>query len=645
MRPFCVRAGVLSASLTTLFAVCGIVGGLTFRDEDLRPFLESALEDLHLRGPDARGRHVQGQVALGHTRLSVLDLTSAGEQPMFAAGGQLGITFNGEIYNFQDLRRQLQGAGYRFTTATDTEVLLHGYDAWGMEGLLKRADGMFAFGLVDYCNSRLFLARDPFGKKPLYYYRDDSCFLFCSDLRPIYRFKRPLLQLDEVSLDHYLMELCVPQPRTIWRQARQVPPATYLQVDLQSGEQRTVTYWSLPGGDWDRPPAAEAQRQLSSRLRDSIMKRTVADVPVGCFLSGGVDSGLVVALLSQSSSEPVRTFSVGIEGEENELPDARRVAQRYGTRHQEFMASSSWTEDLDWIVSRLGEPFADSSLLPSFYLCQAMRNQIKVVLSGDGGDELFGGYREYLRAYQTDRFLARYPPWARWFAVQADKIWARLVRRKGENLGSLWSYSRMDPAQRLDRQMGFALGQRHKLYNQGGLQALAGRAEEVLAQVWSQSQRGDCADSLMRASLRTRLLNDYLVKVDRASMLNSLEVRSPFLDRSLAEWAFRLHPQVRFGPGEQKWLLKNLAEQEIDAQIRLRPKRGFSVPVGQWLRGPLRERLQALTDPAGALGRLGLFRLSYVGSLLEEHCTQRRDHSHRLWSLLILALWLESLEA
>ncbi len=624
-------------------SVCGIAGAVSFENEDIETFLARALEDMRFRGPDAHGLQRVGNVGLGHTRLSIVDLSEAGHQPMFSPSGEVGITFNGEIYNFPALKQELQSAGCEFRTRTDTEVLLQGYEYWGLSGLLQRIEGMFALGLLDSREHLLILVRDHFGKKPLYYYQDESCFLFSSDLRTIHRQKREKLTFDEVALDYYLTEVSVPQPRSIWKQVRQLPPASYLKLDLRSGAKQIQRYWELPREEWLQPSPAEAERTLRELLIQAVSKRTIADVPVGCFLSGGVDSGLVVALLSQVSEGPVRTYSVGISGEDNELPDARIVAERYRTQHLELMATPQLAEDLPRIVSQLGEPFADSSLLPSFCICQAMRQQVKVVLSGDGGDELFGGYAEYLRAYRTDRFLERYPRWIRWLVVQADKVWARLLKRRGENLGSLWTHSRQLPHDRLYRHMGFSQRDRQMLYLPGVARERAGRAEQILDELWRENARGDCADSLMRTSIRTRLLNDYLVKVDRASMMNSLEVRSPFLDKALTEWAFRLHPKVRFGAGEQKWLLKNLAEKEVDAGIRARPKRGFGIPVREWLCGPLRDQVMQLADAQGPLAGMGLFDLGHISRVCFEHLSGRVNHSDRIWTLLILKLWLEQL--
>ncbi|MBS2034791.1 asparagine synthase (glutamine-hydrolyzing) [bacterium] len=623
--------------------MCGIAGAVSFENEDIDQYLARAVEDMHSRGPDSHGIHRLENVGLAHTRLSIVDLSEAGHQPMSSPCGQIWITFNGEIYNFPALKRQLQELGLVFRTRTDTEVLLQGYQTWGLPGLLQRIEGMFAFGLHDQRLGLLYLVRDHFGKKPLYYYQDSGSFLFGSDIRTIHRQKRACLTFDEVALDYYLTEVSVPQPRTIWKQVRQLPPGSFLQLNLRDGKTEIQRYWKLAGPDWISPSPAEAEETLRVLLTDAITRRTLADVPVGCFLSGGVDSGLVVALLSQASEGAVRTYSVGISSEENELPDARIVAERYRTQHVELMATPRLAEDLPKIVSRLGEPFADSSLLPSFCICQAMREQVKVVLSGDGGDELFGGYAEYLRAFRTDCFLERYPRWLRWFAVQADKLWARLIKRRGENLGSLWTHWRQAPHDRLYRHMGFCQRDREMLYAPGVCRELAGQAEAVLDELWRDSAGDDCADSLMRTSLRTRLLNDYLVKVDRASMMNSLEVRSPFLDKALAEWAFRLHPKLKFGPGEQKWLLKNLAEKEVDPGIRVRPKRGFGIPVKEWLRGPLREQVMQLSDTGGPLAKVGLFNLKKVSEVAFEHLSGRADHSDRIWTLLVLSLWLQQL--
>lgn len=620
--------------------MCGIGGYISKRRTfDGETFLTACDESMCQRGPDQHGNLVEGNVGLVHRRLSIIDLSESGRQPMTDASGRLSITYNGEIYNYRELKTELGQKGYNFRSGSDTEVILQGYLAWGFKALLQRLEGMFAFAIYDRQERTLCFGRDHFGKKPLYYYEDEDCFLFASDIRPIHKEVKQRLTVDLETIDYYLSELSSPQPHTIWKQIKQIPPGNYLIVDTVKFDLKNGRYWQLPRHTTMAVSLEDAVEQTESLLTKAILKRTVADVPVGCFLSGGIDSGMVVSLLATHSSEKVRTFSVGFDGENNELPDARIVAERYQTDHHEIIITPSIIEDLPHLLEYVGEPFADSSLLPSYYVCKAMSGQLKVVLSGDGGDELFGGYSQYLLSYKTDQFLASHPArWSAYFSAQADKLVARIQGKK-ENAGSFLHYAHLSGAERLFRQMGFTEAEKRNLYTADAKSAVPSFFSSWSNHCWKESESGSLTSTIMRASLNTRLLNDYLVKVDRASMINSLEVRSPFLDKDLAAFAFSLPDEWKFSGAVSKYILKKLASRYFDPAVFTKPKRGFGFPLEKWLHKDFQHRLRELTDPNAPLYKLGLFEQKTVADLVNQFHQGRPGLGHRIWSLLCLDEW------
>ena len=623
--------------------MCGICGSIRQASEDdLRNEIDHMLPFMQHRGPDFGDSLIAPPVALGHRRLSIVDLSEHANQPMRSADHQLAVVYNGEIYNFRELKRELEGAGCHFTTQTDTEVILHGYAHWGLEALLYRLEGMFAFALTDFARGDTVLVRDQLGKKPLYVYSTASELLFASDLRAIHAVRKAQLTVDFEALDHYFTELCMPQPHTVWREVKQLQPGHFLRCDHTTLDVESHCYWKLelPDEYVDLSEENILQR-TETLLRAAIDRRSYADVPMGCFLSGGIDSGLVTAFMAQQSDHRIDTFSVGMAHETmNELPDAAIVAKRYNTRHHDITVNADVVDVLPDLLNAVGEPFADSSLLPSHFVCQAIKGSVTVALSGDGGDELFGGYTEYNRAYRAWRFGVDFPAGMRRdAAVFLDKLQSRLGKRR-ENLGSYADFLKWSPEQMMHRDMGWL--STANLYHPDFNDARSGFGTRYLADRFAEYDGAPLIDQLMAASLNTRLLNDYLVKLDRASMYNSLEVRSPFLDGELLAFAFSIHPDAKFKTGT-KHILKTLAQRHIDTNIHLRPKRGFGIPLHEWLRNDLKSWAHDRVF-SGQLAQTGWFNRSEITRIWDEHMSEKANHVHKLWALICLAVWLDGLE-
>lgn len=617
--------------------MCGIAGIINFQGSG-EDSLRRMLKCLSLRGPDHQGIWYDDRVTLGHARLSIIDISTAGNQPMWANDNV--ITYNGEIYNFPALKESLHQLGYRFETGSDTEVLLKGYHCWGMQSLLQKLEGMFAFCLYDQKKGLVFFCRDRLGKKPLYLCSENGALYFASEITSL-RSVGLGKGIDLESLDYYLTELAVPQPKSIFTNIEQLRPATFRTISINNPLGFIDKQYYQPS--IERQGAieeAELLRQLEEHLGDAIFKRTIADVPIGAFLSGGVDSGLIVALLAERSNSPVKTFSVGFEEEShNELPLARLVSSKYSTEHTEILLNSSdLPEALESTLTYVGEPFADPSILPTAVICKHISRSVKVALSGDGGDEIFGGYGEFLTAYNTDNFALLNNPLARNIKVFQNNV--QRVFRTGNSRSSLYNaYLKMDGASRLSRYQGFDKNEKARLYTEA-YQKKCCWGEEYMSALWSKNgKENSILDSLFLTMLQTRLLNNYLVKVDRASMMNSLEVRSPFVDHRLIDFAFRINAsQLLNGGITTKYLLKKLVQKKYDPLIMQRTKKGFEMPLAKWLRGDLREMTQDLLSRDSVKDR-GLFNEKVVEKYLSEHMNKKHDHSYRIWSLLCLEIW------
>jgi len=640
--------------------MCGICG-IHFRDPSQavpRDLLTRMVGLLRHRGPDDAGTYVRGDlpadasaeppparnVGLGMARLSVIDVLG-GHQPMPNEDGSVWVVCNGEVYNFRELRDELIARGHRFRTRSDTEVLPHLYEEQG-ERFVARLRGMFAIALWDERAQRLLLARDRMGQKPLCYCDDGARLVFASELQALVEAPGVPRTLSPEALDLYLTYQYVPAPLTIYEGIRKLPPAHFLSVT--SGETRLERYWDLP---LEPEPLAEpetAAEELRERLAEAVRLRLVSDVPLGAFLSGGIDSSIVVGLMARQCKQPVRTFSIGFgERRYDELDYARVAARRFATDHREFLVTPDAIELLPSLVRHYGEPFADSSAIPTWYLAQRTREHVTVALSGDGGDEAFAGYQRYL-AMRLGGLYDELPEAARaaWEGLTAGLVpkipasaqprtLGRRVRRLLEGL----------PRPQAERYVNwiayFRREDKEGLYTDEFAARLPDRqAESYLADEFAKVATLDPVAATSRVDAVTYLPNDILVKVDIASMAHSLEVRSPFLDHEVMRLAFSLPTSAKLGPfgTSLKSLLRTAFADLLPDEIRRRGKMGFGVPIALWLRGQLRGYLQEHLLSPECLGR-GHFRPEAVRRLVAEHLDGKADHASRLWALLNLELW------
>ena len=598
------------------------------------------------RGPDAQGVWSDERCALGHRRLSIIDLSDAGRQPMANSDGSVLITFNGEIYNFQQLRRELESLGHNFRTRTDTEAIIYAYEQWGVDCLAKLR-GMFAFGIWDRRRRRLFLARDRVGKKPLFYAQFGDRFLFASELQGILADKGVPREVDPRAIDAYLGYGYAPAPHTAFKGVYKLPPAHYLILDLkQTGfEKRVERYWSLDYGPKLRIGEDDACEALREKLTEAVRLRMISDVPLGAFLSGGIDSSIVVGLMAKLSGAKVKTFSIGFkEAAYDETGHARRIAERWDTDHHEFIVEPDALSILPKLVRHYGEPYADSSAIPTFYVAQMTRRHVTVALNGDGGDESFAGYERYLANYLAERMQS----------VPGVAMAARALSRVIPD--SINPKSRVRQARRFLAVASLRMAERYprwlkmfqdeakpRLYSREFSGLLNGHADESLFANGScglpaSDLPPDPVDAAMAVDVASYLPYDLLVKVDITAMANSLEARSPFLDHEVMEFAARLPVEIKFRGRRLKHLLKRTFADLLPPENVNRRKMGFGVPVGQWFRGPLGELLQEALLSQQSLAR-GYFREPEVKRLVVEHLERRADHSFQLWNLLMLELW------
>ena len=591
---------------------------------------------LRHRGPDDHGVYVNGHVGLAHQRLSILDLSRAGHQPMSNEDGSVWIVFNGEIYNFQELRDSLPSS-HRLRSRSDTEVIIHLYEEHGVQ-CLSMLRGMFAFAIWDQRRQRLVLARDRLGKKPLFYTADERGLAFASELKALL-VDRTCPDIDPVALHHYLTFQYVPAPRTIFLGIRKLPPGHLLVYE--GGKVSESAYWSL---DYDRkaPIRSEAEclEEFRTLLEESVRLRLVSDVPLGAFLSGGVDSSSVVAVMSRLMNEPVKTFSIGFKEEPyNELPYAGEVARLFGTDHHEFIVEPKALEILPTLVRIYDEPFADSSAIPTYYVSQLSRQYVTVVLNGDGGDELLGGYPRY-RFTALDHAIPRYlSTSSRESLRRAFDSWlpnARGVRRLREKAERL-----LAPVSRtyLSRICYFSPAEKDELYTADFSGTMRGHDSYDLLTGWFEEAKAtELLDQLLSVDTRSYLPDDLLVKVDRATMAHALEARSPLLDHRLMEFSASLPVSMKVRNGQTKYLLKAAMRGTLPDHILDRPKQGFGVPIDRWFREDCREFLREVLLSPRCVQR-GYFRPEVVRRMIDDHQHGKEDYAYRLYALLMLELW------
>lgn len=629
--------------------MCGIAGILDLKGRGVAGAdVERMCAKLVHRGPDEEGYHVDGGLAFGQRRLSIIDLSS-GRQPMGNEDGAVWLTFNGEIYNFQELRPELERQGHRFATSSDTEVILHAYEQHG-PACLSRFRGMFAFAVWDGPRRRLFLARDRVGKKPLFYCECDGRFLFASELQALLADRGVSREVDAEAVDDYLTYGYVPAPRTAFRGVFKLPPGHSLTVELEDDgvgvrRRKVERYWSLDYLPKLGLDEEEASDRLLEVLTEAVRLRMIADVPLGALLSGGVDSSLIVALMSGLSDRPVNTFSIGFDEKAfNELPYARLVARMYGADHHELIVRPKALDVLPTLVRHYGEPFADSSAVPSYYAAQLTRRHVTVALNGDGGDESFAGYDRYLGVRLAERY-GRVPRPLRAGVIEplAALIPGSLSRRNrlGQAKRFLGAASAPAPGRYLRWMTYFGPDRKKDLYTPGFRDRLGGHdgGEWLLGLLGDAQARGlGSLDAALATDVASYLPYDLLVKMDIATMANSLEARSPLLDQNVMEFAAALPESFKVRGAGLKHLLKKVARKFLPAENLRRRKMGFGVPVGDWMRGELRPLVDgALLSPRG-LGR-GYFQPAAVQRLVAEHASGADDHTARLWALLWLELW------
>jgi asparagine synthase (glutamine-hydrolysing) len=618
--------------------MCGIAGFLAFGEirpgEELLRAMEGAM--VH-RGPDASGTHLSpdGKTGLSHRRLSILDLTETGSQPMASADGSMILCYNGEVYNFREIREELETKGHRFRGGSDTEVILAACREWGVREAVSRFIGMFAFALWDERAGRLHLVRDRLGIKPLFLARAPGLMLFASELKALMACPYFSREVDRAALQYFLEFQYVPAPHSIFRGARKILPGHIITI-AADGTETDQVYWDL-FDHWkagDAPPRAEGEylEELSSLLVSSIRYRLISDVPLGAFLSGGIDSSLTAALMQKAASGPVKTFSIGfLEKGYDESGYAREVARHLGTDHREKMCTPAEALALvRMIPEAYDEPFADSSAIPTMLVSEFTRRHVTVSLSGDGGDELFCGYPRYDWVRQgavvqgIPGFLRR--PLASLLA----RIPVHRIQRGAESI------LHDDPAEMYFHTVGIFERRRigeivPQVVDDAGLSYF---------RTFRDPRGGGIVERAMATDIRTYLVDDILAKVDRASMAFSLEARVPLLDHRVVEFAARLPMEYKVRGRETKYLLRKVLYSRVPRELIERPKMGFGIPVNRWLRNELRPLLDEYLN-GERVRREGFLRPEGVDRVVREHLSGRRDHQYRLWALLVFAMWRE----
>jgi len=612
--------------------MCGIAGILRLDGIKIdERWLRAMTAKMAHRGPDHEGIWSDGPLGLGHRRLSIIDLHT-GNQPISNEDGSVWVVFNGEIYNFRELRRDLESRGHVFKTTSDTEVLIHGYEEWDKE-MMGRLNGMFAFALWNARERKLLLVRDRLGVKPLYYHLSRNVLIFASELQAM--MASPLLsgEINMDALELYLHYQYIPSPLTVYKNVYKLKPSEWLELDLIEKKNGRGIYWDI---DLTREPNESKSMEewidlFGALIEDAVRLRLYSDVPFGAFLSGGTDSGLTVAMMSKNLSQPVHTFSIGLDGaEEDELPDAAEVARRFNTVHETLKIAPEGLEIIPKICPHFGEPFADSSAVPTYYVSKMAASKVKMVLSGDGGDEMFGGYLAYqtlLRGKRVD-FLPK-------------KILQKAVGLHPRGmLGWGLRFAGSDWEQRHDQFMcHFSLEERKKLLRNSSCFSEPDYYAQRYPNQWS--------DIILKAQyldLKTYLPDDILVKVDRMSMANSLEVRSPLLDYRIAEAAFSMPTSMKIPKPSRngitgKFILKELASSHLGREYVYKAKRGFGIPIDRWLKEDrkryMADTLLSISSPVNDyLDR------SFVQTLAKEHQSGRFNHCAKLWNLLMLDGWL-----
>jgi len=620
--------------------MCGIAGFSQFNQVKAKQqtLVEMGNAIFH-RGPDAGGEYIGENIALCHRRLSIIDLSDAGVQPMHSADDKFVIAFNGEIYNFLELRTSLQSEGYQFNTHTDTEVILALYDKYG-EKCLEHLNGMFAFALWNKEKKELFVARDRMGKKPLYYYFDNENIFFASELKALLVLPNiPKNVRDDAVYDFFVYQY-IPDPKTIFENIYKLEPGHFITVNVNGFNKRE--YWDVSFAHTSNDSEEKIKADLTTLTDHCTKSRMISDVPLGAFLSGGVDSSGIVALMAKNSKSPITTCSIGFDDEKyNEVDFARSVAEQYKTNHHEFTVHKNVKDELNHIVSFFDEPFADPSLVPTYFVSELAKQKVTVAVAGDGGDEVFAGYEKYTVDHIENQLRQKVPLALRKYlfpplAKAAGCINATPFRRAKSLLTSL----SVEPA------MGFYITNSfitdeiwNDLVNDEMKKKLAGyHPSKITLDAYNKADGSDHLSKILYTDMKTYLPGGILVKVDRMSMANSLEVRAPILDYKLVEFAAKIPSKFKFNNGEKKYILKEIFKPFLSDDILYRKKMGFSVPLGDWLRG----EIKALAEDClfnRKTGLIGYFKQETIHKMWQQHQHKKVDYSAPLWSMLMFQMW------
>ena len=620
--------------------VCGITGMFDTRARrDLdRAILKRMNDSQAHRGPDGQGEHHEPGVALGHRRLSIIDVAT-GQQPLYNEDGSVVVVFNGEIYNYQELIPELQALGHRFHTRSDTEVIVHAWEAWGVR-CVDHFRGMFAFGLYDRNRDTLFLARDRLGVKPLFYaVLPNGTLLFGSEFKSLLVHPGLGREIDPCAVEEYFALGYIAEPRTIFTSTKKLPPAHWLVVKRGQPVPEPVEYWDVRFTLSNPISLEDACEELNHRLEESVRLRMISEVPLGAFLSGGVDSGAVVATMARISTEPVNTCSIAFDDPAfDETRFAQQVAERYRTRHFVEHVASDDFDLVDQLAGIYDEPYADSSAIPTYRVCQLARKHVTVALSGDGGDESFGGYRRYRMHQMEERLRSMLPLSVRRAVfgllgrVYPKADWAPRMFRAKTTFESL---ARTSVDAYLHSVSIIREPMRSAMFSHAHRRQLSGyRANAVFARHAARADTDDGLALVQYLDLKTYLVGDINTKVDRASMAHSLEVREPLMDHTLVEWLATLPNPLKVHGHEGKYVLKKAMEAYLPHEIMYRPKMGFAVPLARWFRGPLKQRVREGVLGA-TLSETGIFDRKVLQHLVDAHQNGSRDYSAPLWTLLM----------
>tara|TARA_B100000780_G_scaffold278588_2_gene252665 strand:- start:9989 stop:11869 length:1881 start_codon:yes stop_codon:yes gene_type:complete len=622
--------------------MCGIAGFSNFHlQEGSEAELEAMGQAIYHRGPDAGGIYLDEQIGLCHRRLSILDLSEAGNQPMYSADGSLVIVFNGEIYNFLEIRAELEQQGVTFKSHTDTEVILALYAREGVK-CLEKLNGMFAFALWDKNTQELFIARDRLGKKPLYYYTEGDRFAFGSEIKAILALKDIPREIRLDAVYDFFAYQYVPDPKSIFQHINKLPPAHYMLLNKNGFS--IHEYWDVSFKNISTQSEEEHKAQLKALLEKVTRQRMISDVPLGAFLSGGVDSSGVVAMMAEASETPVKTCTIGFDDEKfNEADFAKEIAEKYNTEHHEFTVHQNVAEQLEHIAGFFDEPFADPSLVPTYFVSELARKAVTVALAGDGGDEMFAGYQKYTTDDIENKLRNKFPKSIRKHLFPGlAKISGAIPGTIGKKAKSLLTSLSQEPG------MGFYIT--NSMMTDEAWEQLAKpqikdqlngyHPSQYTLDMYNKADGPDHLSKILYTDIKTYMTGDILVKVDRMSMAHSLEVRAPILDYQVTEFAATLPSSQKYRDGEKKYLLKEVFKPFIPESLLYRKKMGFSTPLDEWFRSELKEFSEKRIQNKKS-GLHSIFNGNAIERVWNEHQSKQRNHGIILWSMLMYQLWHE----